>query len=173
MKHKKSLLTVILMVILLTSAVSGTIAYLKTNTGTVTNVFQPSKVDTEITENFNQTGNKNSIVIKNKADSTSAFVRVAIVGNWCDSDGRIVEQWRVPDDLTLGTEWKKSGDYYYYTKALAAGGSTTNLLGTELHATHLTNSDLRLEITVMQQAIQSEPLSAVEQKWGLNPTTLQ
>ena len=171
MKHKKSLLTVILVVILLTSAVSGTIAYLKTSTGTVTNTFQPSKVDTKIVEGFDQNGNKNSIVIANKADSTSAFVRVAIVGNWCDSNGNIVEPWN--GSLTLGADWNQSGDYYYYTKALAAGESTGNLLGAAISAEHLTNDNLSLEITVMQQAIQSEPLSAVSQKWGVTPTTLQ
>lgn len=174
MKHKKSLLAAILVVILLASAVSGTIAYLKASTQKVVNKFTPAKVDTKIEESFTN-GNKSSITVKNSSDSDAipAYVRVAIVGNWCDEEGKVVEAWN--EDITIDeTAWEKHADgFYYYKKKLPVGSETENLLKVAIASTDDAHPGLHLEVTVMQQAIQSEPKTAVTEKWGVNPTDLQ
>jgi len=177
MKHKRSLLAVILVVVLLTFAVSGTIAYLTVSKGPITNTFQPTKVDTQIVEEFDEDGTaKTSITVTNprSPEAIPAFVRVAIYGNWCDVEGNVVEAWTIPADLKLGANWKKNGEFFYYTKEVPVGGTTENLLGNgaTISSIHPTNSNLHLVVTVMQQAIQSEPLTAVTEMWGVNPTTL-
>jgi len=153
MKHKKSLTAVILVAVLLTFTVGGTIAYLMDGTEKVVNTFRPAKVDTEIIEEFTD-GNKSSIVIKNKSNSSPAFVRVAIVGNWCDSEGKVVAAWK-PEIEVNTTDWVEDGDYYYYRRVLGTDKSTENLLKVPITA-QAPEEGLHLEITVMQQAIQAE-----------------
>ena len=166
MKHKKSLLTVILVVILLASAVSGTIAYLMASTGTVENTFTPTQVDTEVAETVSGDA-KTFIGVENPQNDKSipAFVRVAITGNWCDEDGNIVKEWH-PGFTHNSTDWDKSTvngqDYYYYKHVLAVGDTTENLLadGVSISSTAGAPEGCHLVVIVMQQAIQAEGMGA-------------
>ena len=159
MKHKKSLLAVILVAILLTFAVSGTIAYLVDKTGEVVNTFAPAQVDTEIVEVI-ENGAKTSITVSNPKNDMSipAYVRVAVVGNWCDNEGKIVAPW-TPDFAHNGKYWTEHSDgYYYYNQILNVGATTENLLadGATISSTDADKAGLHLVVTVMQQAIQAE-----------------
>ena len=172
MKQKRSLMAVILVIILLTFAVSGTIAYLKTNTGTVTNTFTPTKVDTEIVEGFVEGTNETvkssiKVVNSNAADAIPVYVRVAVVGNWYNEQGEIVSPWTLPESSLNKDAWTKIGDYYYHKNPVAVGGYTANLLGNgaTIAKTDTNHPNLHLEVTVIQQAIQAEPASAVAEAW--------
>ena len=171
MNRRKSITLAILVVLLLTFAVSGTIAYITTKTDPVKNVFTPAKVDTEIEEKFE--GNvKSSVVIKNtvaaEAGGIPVYVRVAIVGNYVDNKtGEIVAAWT--PSFTVGSGWTKVGDYYYYTSEVAPGGETTNLLGSPISPDTATYPNAHLEVTVIHQSIQSEPTSAAQSAWGYVP----
>lgn len=166
MKHRKSLLAVILVAILLTSAVGGTIAYLKTSTGTVTNTFQPTQVDTEVTETIvNEEKTFIGVSNPNNEKSIPAYVRVAITGNWCDAQGNVVKEWH-PNFNHNQTDWEKVEvvkdelAYYYYKSILYVGDTTKNLLGEGITipktSAEAGYEGLHLEVTVMQQAIQAE-----------------
>lgn len=151
----KGLLTVVLVAVLLTFAVSGTVAYLIDETEPVENIFTPAKVDTEIVEVIENDA-KTSIAVQNSSDpeAVDAYVRVAVVGNWCDDNGNIVKPWT--PDFTTGENWVKKGDFYYYTKILEKGKPTENLLGANQTIARAGEDGLHLEVTVMQQAIQAE-----------------
>ena len=181
MKHRKSLLAAILVVILLTSTVSGTIAYLKTQTGTVTNTFKPTQVDTEVQETI--AGNEKTFIgVTNPQNDKSipAYVRIAIAGNWCDDQGNIVKEWH-PTFNYNDSDWVKAevveGElaYYYYKYILEVGDTTENLLGEgesiSMVSAEIGYEGLHLEVTVMQQAIQAEPASAVESVWPVQVGT--
>lgn len=170
MKHKKGLLTVILIVVLLASAVSGTIAYLKTGSDMVENTFTPSQVDTEVKETVAD-GVKTFIGVENPQNDKSipAYVRVAITGNWCDADGNIVKAWQ-PGFTYNSTDWEKVAeagqDYYYYKHILNVGGTTQNLLaeGATISGTEGGPEGCHLVVTVLQQAIQAEGMGASSAK---------
>lgn len=165
---RKTILTLAALALLLTCVVSGTLAYLMTSTESVTNVFTPAKVDTDITEEFNKTV-KSSVIVTNAADSIPVYVRVAVVGNWVDAAGNIVQPWT--PDFDLGANWIQGSDgYYYYKQVVPVGGKTSDLLGSDI--TTKANDGLHLEVVVMQQAVQAEPKNAVNELWGVDPETL-
>ena len=172
MNRRKSITLAILVVLLLTFAVSGTIAYITTQSGPVENVFTPAKVDTEIEEEFNDNNVKTSVVIKNTVAAEyggiPVYVRVAIVGNYVDNTtGEIVAAWT--PSFTVDSGWTMVGDYYYYTSEVAPGGETTNLLGSPISPDTATYPNAHLEVTVIHQSIQSEPTSAAQSAWGYVP----
>ena len=165
-KFIKSSLLLIAVAALLVAAVGGTVAYLVTNTSSVVNTFTPANVHTEIKEEFDGT-NKSSIKVENKGN-IPVYVRVALVGNWCKNEGgnTVIVDAYTPN-FSLGNGWIKGNDgYYYYTTPLGAGGTTSDLLGTSI--TESVRADgARLEITVLQQSIQAEPTTAVQNAWGV------
>ena len=164
MRNKKFLLGAVLVVLLLIFAVGGTLAYLVTQTDPVVNTFTPADVSTEIKETF-VNNVKSSITVKNKGD-IPVYVRVALVGNWCDSDGNVVEPWNGSVDINNSDWIEGSYGYYYYKTPLAASATTSDLLGTNI--TESVRADgAHLEITVLQQSIQAEPTTAVQNAWGV------
>lgn len=160
----KSSLLLIAVAALLVAAVGGTVAYLVTNTSPVVNTFTPANVDTEIDETF-VNNVKSSIKVENKGN-IPVYVRVALVGNWCDSNGNVVEPWN--GSVTINSpDWSTGGDgYYYYTKPLVASATTSNLLGSSITAS-AREDGAHLVITVLQQSIQAEPTTAVVEAWGV------
>lgn len=165
-RNIKAGLLLALIAILLLAAVGGTWAFLATEPKTVTNVFDPANVDTEIEESFDGSS-KSSVAIKNNGN-ISAFVRVAVVGNWM-KDGAIIEPWS--GSITTANGWTKHGDYYYYTAAVAAGDITPNLLGAAITSTPREDGAV-LHIDILQQGIQAEPTNVVQGVWGVVPTSL-
>ncbi|MBR5560613.1 MAG: hypothetical protein IKU73_04290 [Clostridia bacterium] len=159
----KTILTLSALALLLTFTVSGTLAYIATQTGEVENVFEPVEVDTEIDETF-RNDVKSVVKVKNVGD-IPVFVRVAVIGNWCNDANEVVEPWN--PSFTPGSGWSKRGEYYYYNSAVQPGDATGDLLGSDI--TTSANNGLHLEVVVMQQAIQAEPTSAVEGVWGFVP----
>ncbi len=165
-RNKKAGVLLALMVILLLAAVGGTWAYLATGPQSITNVFSPAYVDTEIVESF--TGaSKSSITIQNKSN-IPVFIRVAIAANWV-KDGTIVEPW--DGSITTGNGWAKHGNYYYYTSAVPAGSATPNLLGSAIVSAPRADGAV-LHVDVLHQGIQAEPRTVVQDVWKVDPTSL-
>lgn len=167
-RGQRSLVLVLVLVLVLGAAIGGTIAYLTTSTTGLTNTFTPASVDTGITEEIRENA-KTSIVINNTG-TTAAYIRVMLVGNTVGTvDGKEVVTGGFDVNMTgkLGTDWVKGEDgYYYYTRPVAAGDATTNLL-----------ADGKIElaenqtVTVLSQAIQAEPTSVVTSTWNVKLDT--
>ncbi len=167
MRYKKFLLGAVLVVLLLTFAVGGTLAYLVTQTDPVVNTFTPADVSTEIQETFEN--NVKSIVQIKNTGNIPVFVRVKVVANWY-KDGAIVAPWT--DNIDYNTVfWTKNGDYYYYKTAVAADALTENLFQNEYTylAADVPVEGAHLEMTIIHQSIQAEPTSAVQGAWGFVP----
>lgn len=170
-KHHTGRLTamVIATALLLALAISGTVAWLTTKDAPITNTFNPSKVACEVTETFNSTtGVKNNVNVKNTGD-IDAYIRVKLVTYRTNEQGQHIGGTATLPNFTLGANWVKFGDYYYYTLPVAAGKTpATNLTDSMTLTAEYTDVDGgRQAIDVMAEAIQSVPAQAVGQAWGV------
>lgn len=170
---KKMLVLLTALIVVLCAAVGGTVAYLVTSTGPVTNTFTPSKVTTEIDEKFNEKV-KNEVKIKNKGD-VDAYIRAAVVITWQDANGVVLGQKPVAgtDYLITWTlnDWTalNSDGYYYYTNPVSANGGTTGVLFTECKPVKPAPVDgYTLHVEIISEAIQAEPTSVVTGAWGVS-----
>lgn len=159
---------VIATALLLALAISGTVAWLTTKDKPITNTFNPSKVACEVTETFNSTtGVKNSVNVKNTGD-IDAYIRVKLVTYRTNEKGQHIGGTAELPSFTLGENWVKYGDYYYYTLPVTAGQTpAANLTDSmTLNGAYDDADGGKQAIDVMAEAIQSVPAQAVGQAWG-------
>ena len=145
-------------------AVGTPLAYLKANTSPVTNTFTAAKSDIKIDENV-ENGEKSSIQVENIGTATS-YVRVKLVMNWVDGNGKVVSGGNLPEVALNESDWFVQDDIYYYTKPVGPKDSTANLLKdpiTQLNAPE----GCHLEVTVLAESIQAAPSTAVEGAWAV------
>lgn len=158
----------LLAVILLAGAVIGTtVAYLTTNTDSITNTFEYAQVSCRVDEQFNYKA-KYDVKITNTSN-IDAYIRAKIVINWRDADGKVVAS--VPEgysrqiDGLPGNGWVEQNGYYYWTKPVAENESTGCLLKS-CTWTHPENPQYFLSVDIVASAIQSQPVNAVKEAWG-------
>lgn len=165
-------------IVLIVASISTTIAFLITGTDSITNVFTPSKVTTEVIRD----DNAGTYSIKNTGD-TEAYIRAAVVVNWKKTDGTNTVYADAPKagvDYTIdfvglkenGGKWiEKTYDngevLYYYTSPVAVGDTTSSLFsGVALMDGITAPEGYTLAVEVLGSGIQSTPYGVVEEKWG-------
>lgn len=121
---KKPLTLFVALVLLLTLAVGGSLAWLVSD-DKVQNTMVPGQVPIEIKEDIKDNV-KESITIKNTGN-IDAYIRVAVVANKVDKDGNITIG--TAPTLELGADWQKLEDGYYYYKGVVAPDASTDSLG--------------------------------------------
>lgn len=149
-------------------AVGTTLAYLKANTSPVTNTFTAATSEIKIDENV-ENGEKSSIQVENIGTATS-YVRVKLVMNWVDGNGKVVSGNNLPKvTLKEGSDWFLGTDgIYYHTKPVAPTGQTSNLLdGNPIKQPEGAPDGYHLEVTVLAESIQAAPSKAVTDSWGV------
>lgn len=160
-------LLILSLLVVTTVTVGGTVAYLTTKTEPVTNTFTPSKVTGEVTENFDGEVKKN-IQVKNTGD-IAVYVRVKLVTYRVNEKNEHIGGVATIPDFTLGTDWVKHGEYYYYTVPVEPNHSSASL--TDKNGIKLREYDDadggKQVIEVMAEVIQSEPAEAVGEAWGV------
>lgn len=174
--HRKGVVLLIALILLLTCAVGGTAAYLSVGAGPVTNTFTPATLDTVIAEEFTETMdgyNKSSIQVKNKG-TIDAYVRVGVYGYWAVKDNGGYEKIIAPWDSTVtpANGWTGSTDgWYYYPQKLAPNATTPNLLSSSIkgNGKPANYPSAYLVVNVIHQSIQAEPVGAVNDAWGWTP----
>ena len=164
-KHSKriNLAAVSALMLLVVIGSAMTIAYLSHSSKPVTNEFSPSQISCEINEKV-EDGFKKSVMVQNTG-KTKAFIRVAVVANTVDEEGNITGAANV-DGFLGGANWVKSGMYYYYTQPVSPNGTTGELLKDSINLTGI-------QVTILAEAIQSEPASAAQSAWGVPPASLE
>lgn len=175
--HRKGVVLLIALAMLLTCVVSGTVAYLSVGSGPVTNTFTPAELDTVIVEDFGETYDgvlKSSIKVQNKGN-IDAYVRVGVYGYWAvkDSGGneKIIAPWSFTGTPANG--WEKHDDWYYYPQKLAPNATTPNLLSTAISGEDepAAYPNAHLVVNVIHQSIQTEPAQALtDANWGWKPS---
>lgn len=164
---------VILAVAALVATIGGSMAWLTDSQGGLTNTFTPAKIYIEVKEDFNDNVKSNVYVVNGTSEKPSeadVYIRAAIVANWQDADGNVLAAPAVAGtdyslDLNVNRDsagWIQQGDYYYCIKA---NGNCTDVLINECR--QLTEkTGYNLVVTVLAQAIQAEPATAVTNAWG-------
>lgn len=146
-------------------AVGTTLAYLKANTSPVENTFTAAKSDIKIDENVTG-GQKKSIIVQNTGTAVS-YVRVKLVMNWVDGNGKVVSGGKLPEVTLNKSDWFVQDDIYYYTKPIGPKDSTANLLKDPIKQPEDAPDGCHLEVTVLAESIQAAPSTAVEGAWAV------
>lgn len=160
--------TIISVVLILTLAVGGTIAFLSTKTDPVVNTFNPSQVTCSVVEDFDGK-TKTNVNVENTGD-IPAFIRVKLVAYRTNDVGQHIGGTASLPAFTLGTGWVKCGDYYYYTYPVAPEETPADSLAEVIKLTeNYTDVDGgHQSIDVIAEAIQAGPEAAVKAAWGDN-----
>ena len=162
----KSLTLIISLIALCAVAVGGTLAWLFDSSGKLENKFYVPDAEIDITEKFD--GSKKTDVGVTNIGETEVYVRVMLVETWRNSGDQVVAK---PEGAVVSYEWgssdwvKGSDGYYYYTKPLAVGDTTPNLI--DRATCTVPEGAALLHLEVVAQAIQSIPTDAVEEAWGV------
>ena len=88
LKSRKKTVVLLISVILLTLTVGTTVAFIIDKTQNVKNVFNPSRVTCEVTENFDGETKKN-VNVENTSD-VSVYVRVKLVTYRVNDNNRLI-----------------------------------------------------------------------------------
>lgn len=168
-RSKRGLTALVALALILCCAVGGTVAWLATATGPVTNTFTPAKVETEIEEKTDD-GVKENVRIHNKGD-IPVYVRAAIIVNWVDKDGNIYPQ--KPEKVTdytieIGDKWEESNGFYYYESVVGvknpqnpdATGVTEALIVRCVPVKDNAPDGYYLQVTILAEAIQADGMGA-------------
>ena len=173
-KQTKRRTTLLSIFLILSLAVSGTLAYIVARTDNVNNQFEPSYVTCQVNVN-----NDNSFDVTNTGD-VNAFIRAAIAINWMDEKGNVRGIAPSASDYTLSVNttdwWKDDTTGYYYYKYFVVPGDLTNDLITAygLAANVTAPSGYELSVEVVAEAIQADGdtdngnVPAYKNAWGID-----
>ena len=166
-RMNRTAVLLIAVILLISTAVGSTVAFLATKTEPVENSFEYANVSCKVTQNRDTDG---SIVQVKNTGTISAYIRAAVVANWMDVDGNIAAS--VPEgysyDLTCSSgSWVLGNDgFFYYLLPVAPGASTEGSLLT-CTVTCPETPEYTLSVEVLAEAIQSTPASAVNEAWNV------
>lgn len=165
-RMNRTAVLLIAIILLISTAVGSTVAFLATKTEPVENSFEYANVSCEVTQNCDT---DSSIVKVKNTGTISAYIRAAVVANWMDKDENIAAS--VPEgysyELTCSSgSWAQGKDgFFYYLLPVAPGAST--------EGNHLTctvtcpaTPEYTLSVEVLAEAIQSTPANAVNEAWS-------
>lgn len=154
---KKAILLSVLTIILAVAAIRATLAFIIVQTNPIENTFPPPNLSINIIE-----GNK----IENNGD-VPVYVRAAVVVNWVDGEGAILSEQPTAGDytLTIANGWVKGADGFYYHTAPLASQAKETLITTATQNT--TKAGYTLRVQVLASAIQTTPVDAVQNSWGV------
>lgn len=165
-RMNRTAVLLIAVILLISTAVGSTVAFLATKTEPVENSFEYANVSCEVMQDRDTDG---SIVQVKNTGTISAYIRAAVVANWIDVDGNIAAS--VPEgysyDLTCSSgSWAQGKDgFFYYLLPVAPGALTEgNLLICTV--TYPETPEYTLSVEVLAEAIQSTPASAVNEAWS-------
>ncbi len=181
-RRPKRLVTLLVSLLLVLGVVvGGTIAFIHTRTEQKVNTFTPSRVASQVTEDFDNNV-KSNVAVKNTGDTT-AYIRAAINVTWMkdaeagteyDAANQTVSA-KIPVEgkdysitLAQNTNWIKGADGYYYYQLPVNPKDSTKVLIEE--CTLLKDASVpdgyHLSVEIVASAIQAAPEAAVKAAWG-------
>lgn len=167
-RMNRTAVLLIAIILLISTAVGSTVAFLATKTEPVENSFEYANVSCEVMQDRDTEGI--SIVKVKNTGAISAYIRAAVVANWIDIGGNIAAS--VPEgysyDLTCSSgSWAQGKDgFFYYLLPVAPGALTEGNLLT-CTVTCPKDPEYTLSVEVLTEAIQSTPASAVNEAWNV------
>lgn len=151
----------IAVLLLITTAVGSTAAFLVTKTEPVKEAFAYALVSCQVTRSGSALGVKNT-------GTAQAYIRASYAVNWRDGEGKIAAV--TPEDygcdLEENPQWENGEDgYFYYSAPVDPGGEAPSLLTCRVSCPE--NPEYTLSVEVVAEAIQSTPAEAAEEAWGV------
>lgn len=150
----------IAVLLLISTAVGATAAFLVTKTGPVVEDFAYAQVSCQVTD---------TLAVQNTG-TAQAYIRASYAVNWLDREENIVAA--VPEDYSCDLAenpqgaWVDGGDgYFYYPDPVDPGGETPSLLTCSVLCPE--EPAYTLSVEVVAEAIQSTPAGAAEDAWGV------
>lgn len=150
----------IAVLLLISTAVGSTAAFLVTKTGPVVEDFAYAQVSCQVTDTM---GVKNT-------GTAQAYIRASYAVNWLDGEENIVAA--VPEDYSCDLAenpqgaWVEGGDgYFYYPDPVDPGGEAPSLLTCSVLCPE--EPVYTLSVEVVAEAIQSNPAGAAAEAWGV------
>lgn len=166
----KAAVLLLSMILLIGIAVGTTVAFLVARTKPMKSTFEYAKVSCEVT------GSKENVQIKNTGN-TAAYIRATYIVTWRDGQGENANIVPAPDeseyayslDVNPDKAWLLGNDgYFYYPTPIGPGESTK---GSLLNCTVTKQPEnYFLHVEVLAEAIQSTPVNAVHEAWGVTVT---
>ena len=154
-RMNRTAVLLIAMLLLISTAVGTTVAFLMTNTEPVESSLEYARVSCEATESLGMNASR-YVQVKNTG-TVNAYIRATYVVNWLDSEKNVVAS--VP-------EIKGKDGYFYYLTPVAPGYSTSGSLLT-CTATYPDHPEYTLSVEILAEAIQSTPKKAIAEAWGV------
>ena len=151
----------IAVILLITTAVGSTAAFLVTKTEPVKESFAYAQVSCQVTRSGSALGVQNT-------GTAPAYIRASYAVNWRDVNGNIaaVTPEGYSCDLDPQDAWVEGGDgYFYYPDPVDPGDETPSLLTCGVSRPE--NPEYTLSVEVVAEAIQSTPAEAAEEAWGV------
>ena len=148
----------IAVILLITTAVGSTAAFLVTKTEPVVEAFAYAQVSCQVTD---------ALAVQNTG-TAQAYIRASYAVNWRDVNGNIaaVTPEGYSCDLDPQDAWVEGGDgYFYYPDPVDPGDETPSLLTCGVSRPE--NPEYTLSVEVVAEAIQSTPAEAAEEAWGV------
>ena len=163
--NKKALIALVSAALLLTFAVSGTVAYLVDVDEPVVNEFKPAKVTVDIPEEFDGES-KSDVKIQNTGD-IKAYVRATYIVTWQNGTNMIPAQATEYDLVLNTTDWVQANGMYYWHSALEPNNATGILIKScaVKDGVRPPAEGYYLNVEIIAQAIQAEPTTAVVDAW--------
>lgn len=152
----------IAVLLLITTAVGSTAAFLVTKTGPVVENFAYAQVSCQVTRSGS------ALAVQNTG-TAQAYIRASYAVNW-RLDGEESIAAAVPEDysyvLDKNPQWEKGEDgYFYYPDPVDPGGETPSLLTCSVLCPE--EPAYTLSVEVVAEAIQSTPAEAAEDAWDV------
>ena len=153
----------IAVLLLITTAVGSTAAFLVTKTEPVEESFAYAQVSCQVTRS------DNALAVQNTG-TAQAYIRASYAINWLDGEGNIAAA--APEgyscDLVENPQdaWVEGGDgYFYYPYPVAPGDEAPSLL--TCSPSYPEDPAYTLSVEVVAEAIQSNPAEAAAEAWGV------
>lgn len=167
---QKTIVLLASLALVLACIVGTTVAYLLTNTGSVTNTFTPARVTSDIEETFEKEV-KTNVKVANTGN-VPAYIRAAIIVTWKDEKNGNVYGVAPVDgtdyEITLNLKdqygndiWTQGSDgYYYCNKVIPVGESTPVLITSCKPVAGKTPEGYGLNVEILGSAIQADGMGA-------------
>lgn len=149
----------IAVLLLISTAVGSTAAFLVTKTGPVVEAFAYAQVSCQVTD---------TMAVQNTG-TAQAYIRASYAVNWRDGEGIIAAV--TPDGYSCDLDenqgaWVDGGDgYFYYPYPVDPGDETPSLLTCSVSRPE--EPEYTLSVEVVAEAIQSDPAEAAADAWGV------
>ena len=172
LRWKRSFVLLTALTVLMLGVVGATVSYLITSTDPVTNTFEYAKVSCQVNETFTG-GVKSDVKIQNTGN-IDAYIRAAVIVTWKNASGNVYGQPVPTNAYTISynnTDWIQHDDGYWYCKDEVAANGSTPVLITKCEKTvkAAPPEGYDLSVEILADAVQSQPVDAVQDAWGYTP----